>query len=128
MEEGEDTKGALGGARLSKALAILYGRRARICSMREPGQPLPEGGTIDVVAGCGGRHLLELSVRDSGPGIAPGVKERIFDPFFTNKKEGTGLGLSVCYGIVERHGGEIEVESEIGHGTTITVRLPERGG
>jgi signal transduction histidine kinase len=65
-------------------------------------------------------------IRDSGCGISPSVLPRIFDPFFTTKKEGegTGLGLSVSLGIVERHGGKIFVESEVGKGTTFTISIP----
>jgi len=72
-----------------------------------------------------GRHLT-LTVRDTGGGIAPEVLPRIFDPFFTTKPsgEGSGLGLSVVYGIVRRHQGAITVESQLGSGTTFTVYLP----
>lgn len=67
-----------------------------------------------------------IEVRDTGSGIAPTVLPRIFDPFFTTKSEGegTGLGLSVSLGIVERHGGKILVESEVGKGTSFTLCLP----
>jgi two-component system NtrC family sensor kinase len=65
-------------------------------------------------------------IRDSGPGIAPGVIGRIFDPFFTTKPigEGTGLGLSISYEIVKKHGGQIRVESPPGQGATFEVRIP----
>jgi PAS domain S-box-containing protein len=69
-----------------------------------------------------------IEVHDSGSGIPPHVLPRIFDPFFTTKGtgEGTGLGLSVSLGIIERHGGQILVESEVGKGTVFTVCLPLR--
>ena len=66
------------------------------------------------------------TVSDTGDGIAKQHLSRIFDPFFTTKPvgDGTGLGLSICFGIAERHGGTIEVDSALGHGSTFTVRLP----
>jgi two-component system NtrC family sensor kinase len=70
--------------------------------------------------------IAEIRATDTGCGIAPEHVERIFDPFFTTKRDGTGLGLSTSYGIVERHGGELEVESAVGRGTTIRIRLPQR--
>ncbi len=69
---------------------------------------------------------IAISIRDNGAGISPDVLPRIFDPFFTTKDvgEGTGLGLSIVHGIVERHGGHIEVQSQVGIGTAFTVFLP----
>jgi len=69
---------------------------------------------------------IRMTVRDTGVGIDPAIRNRIFDPFFTTKPqgEGTGLGLSVVYGIVKSHGGSIAVESEVGRGSTFHVYLP----
>jgi two-component system NtrC family sensor kinase len=69
---------------------------------------------------------VEVAFQDSGPGIPPDHLQKIFDPFFTTKEKGTGLGLSVVYGIVERHGGKIEIGTELGKGTRVMVRLPPR--
>ena len=70
--------------------------------------------------------FVQLTIADSGSGIAPANLEKIFDPFFTTKPvgKGTGLGLSICHSIVESHGGEIICESDVGKGTTIRVLLP----
>jgi two-component system NtrC family sensor kinase len=72
----------------------------------------------------GGQVLIEL--QDSGPGISPELQKKIFEPFFTTKEagQGTGLGLSVSYGIVESHGGRIEVSSSPGQGATFVISLP----
>jgi signal transduction histidine kinase len=67
---------------------------------------------------------VQLIVADSGCGIAPDVLPHIFDPFFSTKPEGTGLGLSVSHGIVREHGGTLDVESAPGQGTRVTVTLP----
>jgi len=90
---------------------------------------MPTGGVLTIrTANVPGDRVL-LSVSDTGVGISPEVRERIFEPFFTTKEEGkgTGLGLSMVYGIVQQSGGVIEVESEIGRGTTFRVLLPRAG-
>jgi signal transduction histidine kinase len=83
------------------------------------------GGTIRLAATARGEDV-EITVSDDGPGIAPEVIPRIFDPFFTTKDvgAGSGLGLSIVHGIVDRHGGRIEVESRMGEGTTFRITLP----
>jgi two-component system cell cycle sensor histidine kinase/response regulator CckA len=72
-----------------------------------------------------GRHAV-LEVRDDGEGIPPDRLSAIFDPFFTTKGvgEGTGLGLSIAYGIAAEHGGFIEVESDVGHGSRFRIFVP----
>jgi len=73
-----------------------------------------------------GWNDVEVVVRDTGAGISEENVEKIFEPFFSTKEvgQGTGLGLSICYGIVEAHGGRIEVESKVNQGTTFRVFLP----
>jgi signal transduction histidine kinase len=71
-----------------------------------------------------GRPRLNISIRDSGPGIAPENLPHLFEPFFTTKKEGTGLGLAICQHAIEAHRGTIEVQSEPGRGTTFIISLP----
>ena len=72
-------------------------------------------------------RCAEISIVDQGAGIPAEHLSRIFDPFFSTKEKGTGLGLSVVYGILEKHGGKILVDSRVGEGTTVTLRLPAAG-
>jgi signal transduction histidine kinase len=75
------------------------------------------------------QEQVEIIVRDNGPGIAAEIQDKIFEPFFSTKglREGTGLGLSLSYGIVHDHGGEIFVHSAPGQGTVFTIILPLNG-
>ncbi len=86
-----------------------------------------ERGRITLRSGSEGERVW-IEVADNGSGIAPENLKRIFDPFFTTKPvgRGTGLGLSLSYGIVKKHGGSIEVDSELGRGTTFRIVLPLR--
>jgi CheY-like chemotaxis protein len=89
---------------------------------------MPEGGSISFRTKSDKDYVF-LSVSDTGVGISEGVKQKIFDPFYTTRRpEGTGLGLSVSYSIIKRHGGKIEVESEVGKGTTFMLSIPIHKG
>ncbi len=88
---------------------------------------MPDGGIVEVCSRHAG-EAVELSVRDNGTGIEPAVRDKIFDPFFTTKPEGSGLGLSVAYGLVKQHNGEIELVEVEGRGSLFVVRLPLAGG
>jgi CheY-like chemotaxis protein len=69
-------------------------------------------------------NYIRISVRDRGGGISPDILPRIFDPYFTTKETGSGLGLATAYAIVTKHQGHIGVESEVGSGTTVSIYLP----
>ncbi len=92
-------------------------------------QAIPERGTITIRTGAEGDQVW-FEVSDTGAGIAPENLHRLFEPFFTTKPvgKGTGLGLSLSFGIVQKHGGRIEVRSEPGQGATFRVWLPVSGG
>lgn len=74
----------------------------------------------------GGSEQVVVTISDNGPGIPPEIQSKIFDPFYTTKPvgQGTGLGLSICHSIVERHGGQILLDSSPGEGTSFTVKIP----
>ena len=84
-----------------------------------------QGGGVDVQLEADDK-FARIEIRDNGCGIAPDHLARIFDPFFTTRlaADGTGLGLSMAYGIITDHGGHIEVESALGSGTRFSIRLP----
>ncbi|HEX9628998.1 MAG TPA: ATP-binding protein, partial [Pyrinomonadaceae bacterium] len=84
---------------------------------------MPEGGRLTLAAEIEGEDVV-ISVSDTGIGMSPEVTSKVFDPFFTTKGvEGMGLGLAVSYGIIRRHEGTIEVESQIGQGTTFRIKF-----
>ncbi len=88
-------------------------------------EAMPKGGTLTVGTGREKDKVL-IHIRDTGVGIPEELRSKIFEAFFTTKQKvkGVGLGLSVCYGIIKNHGGEIKVESEEGKGTHFTISLP----
>jgi len=88
-------------------------------------EAMPKGGGLFVRASKEDNRVL-IHIQDTGMGIPEEIKDKIFEAFFTTKQKvkGVGLGLSVCYGIIKDHGGEIKVESEEGKGTTFTISLP----
>ena len=90
------------------------------------GQSIAEAGRIRIATGLADdKRFIFANIQDNGCGISPDELDKIFDPFFTTKMDGgTGLGLSVSYGIINNHGGEINVSSELGNGTSITIMLP----
>jgi signal transduction histidine kinase len=96
---------------------------------------MPDGGTLcvrtslDRVRDRDSHELVPVArveFSDTGVGIPPEVQARLFEPFFTTKEHGSGLGLSISFGIIESHGGEVTVASQAGTGTTFTIRLPVR--
>ncbi len=90
---------------------------------------MPNGGTLSVTTSGDNDNVL-VEITDTGTGIREEHLDKIFDSFFTTKGEvkGVGLGLSVCYGFIEDHGGDIEVKSLVGEGTTFTISLPVHTG
>ena len=88
-------------------------------------EAMPKGGTLSVGMSKEDNRIL-IRIQDTGVGIPVEIKDRIFEAFFTTKQKvkGVGLGLSVCYGIIKDHGGDIKVESQEGKGTTFAITLP----
>lgn len=98
------------------------------------GDAMPEGGTITLRTRQGflegGRRAVVIEFTDTGAGIAPEHLPKVMEPFFTTKEEakGTGLGLAICRRAVQEHGGEIQIDSELGKGTTVRITLPVGNG
>lgn len=86
-------------------------------------EAMGQGGTLTVRSRVAD-GMAQVEFADTGPGIPPDHLSRILDPFFTTKEKGTGLGLSVVYGLIERHGGKLDIASRVGAGTTVGIRLP----
>ena len=100
-------------------------------------QAMPEGGVVNISAEnlnlneggyLSGKRYIMISIQDSGVGIHKEYLSKIFDPYFTTKQEGNGLGLATCYSIIKKHDGSVTVESEPGRGTIIKVLLPASSG
>jgi two-component system sensor histidine kinase HydH len=109
---------------------IITGNMDRLCQAllnlgKNAIQAMPEGGTLQITASVSGKQVI-IRVCDNGHGISQEEMTRIFEPFFTTKARGTGLGLALCRKITEEHGGEINVHSVVGEGTSVTIRIPIR--
>jgi signal transduction histidine kinase len=86
----------------------------------------PEGGVLSVNM-VFSNEQVGVVISDTGEGISPEILPRVFEPFITTKEFGLGLGLSISYGIIQKHGGQITVESQPGEGTRFTIWLPVIG-
>ena len=80
--------------------------------------------TVEGVGEPGSRPAARIRIIDDGPGIPEEVLRNVLDPFFTTKSDGTGLGLSICHNIIEQHSGRLDIKSEVGQGTTVSIVLP----
>ena len=91
-------------------------------------EAMEEGGSLGVTARWEKEAgEIEITIADTGTGMGAALLERIFEPFFTTKENGTGLGMAIAKSVIDLHGGRIEVESQIGRGTSVRVRLPVKG-
>ena len=86
-------------------------------------QAMADGGSLNIQLSADDR-MASIRVRDEGSGIPPEMLEKIFDLYFTTKKEGSGIGLSMTYRIVQLHQGEVRVQSEVSRGTEFEIRIP----
>lgn len=110
----------------SQLQSVLFNIIINALDATKPGDSITVTSSMAVSTEEVDQKAVEISVTDTGCGITPEDLNRLFDPFFTTKEmgRGTGLGLSVSYGIVERHDGTIRVQSTVGLGSTFTIRLP----
>jgi signal transduction histidine kinase len=102
-------------------------RAAFLNLLRNSREAMPGGGAVTVRTRGGADGAVEVEVADDGPGIPSADLGRIFDPFYSTKSGGTGLGLAFALQVVREHGGSIACRSEPGRGTAFTVRLPAAG-
>jgi PAS domain S-box-containing protein len=100
-------------------------KQALVNLIKNAMQAMPPGGTLTIETGQNTEEVW-VSVADTGGGIAPDQVNQIFEPFYTTKKKGTGLGLMIVQRIVRQHGGHIELESRVGQGATFRIWLPHR--
>jgi signal transduction histidine kinase len=93
-------------------------------------QAMERGGTLTIRTAKLDDNFAEITITDTGVGIAPINLKNLFMPFFSTKKDGTGLGLSICYNIIKNHNGTIDVHSQLNQGTTFIIKLPfiKKGG
>ena len=98
-------------------------RQALLNVVLNGGQAMTGGGRLEVRLAEDGR-MASISIHDEGEGIPDDIRQRIFDLYFTTKREGSGIGLAMTYRILQLHNGQVDVESEAGKGTTFTLRLP----
>ncbi|MGV8075210.1 MAG: nitrogen regulation protein NR(II) [Syntrophobacteraceae bacterium] len=105
---------------------LLY--RAFVNLLANALQAMPEGGMLNVETalknGRNGKPHFEVRIIDTGQGIPPEVRKKIFNPFFTTREKGTGLGLAIVRSIIDGHNGDIEVRSDVGKGTAVIIQLP----
>jgi two-component system NtrC family sensor kinase len=99
-------------------------RQVAINLILNAGAAMQGDGVLTVRTMLDGEGYVKMVFSDTGAGIAGEYLEKIFEPFFTTKEKGTGLGLAITKQIVEQHQGKIAIESEVGKGTTVSVRLP----
>ena len=101
-------------------------RQAFLNILQNAGQAMPGGGTVTLRTARDGHDHARAEIADTGAGIAPEDLDKVFKLYYTTKPDGSGIGLSVVFRIVQLHDGSIDVQSEPGRGTTVTVRLPLR--
>jgi len=89
-------------------------------------QAMHDGGKLTIDSSSAEQDWVAISITDTGPGIPDDVLKKLFEPLFTTKAKGIGLGLTITKDIVERHGGSVDIQSKVGKGTTFTIKLPVR--
>jgi two-component system sensor histidine kinase HydH len=122
-------KGTTFAVTLDPSLAKAWGdeellRRVFLNLVLNACEAMPGGGPVTLASARDPEDMAVVTVADTGPGIAPEDVERVFELYYTTKPQGSGIGLALVRRIVEAHGGSIGIQSELGRGTSIVVRLP----